>query len=640
MPNITTIPIYDRTDVPVSQRIVIGAGLFDQDIAGGPNGQFIGLVSNFKPNDHDFSGSVSTWEGLISAIIPGNYAETRFSYQAFTQLMIETADPIFNELRTSVLIPYMVDLAEAGIDKVYGLPPANSKELASAIGGTLIDYVVSKSVGGAIAQFFVAKGFEYIFDNIFLDSLIPDPEPTFGFKLYYPGDASFSASDNADHYVVTSSSHGSITTAGGNDRLFGSTGDDYLSGGDGTNVLAGGNGNDTLSDSGSGSTIDGGSGIDNANIDRSSATANLSFNAVAAASATGTGLGDGTLIKHVEKFNLTTGTGDDRLFVGAGLTGQNSWNAGGGNDRLTVDLSTSTEAVTLGGYSSSALTSGYVGIGAGTPTGYGYSNYVNELSFSGVDSFNVSGGSGNDNLNGGDGNDLLTGNGGVDMLGGGNGNDTLNGGADNDTLYGGAGNDIFYVNSTGDSVYEALDAGTDTVHATIGHTLADNVENLVLDGIGSIRGLGNGLANTITGNDGDNLLWGLDGDDILKGGLGADRLIGGAGRDVIYAGVDAASDIILFANAGESTPGAQRDIVSDFVSGTDRIDLRGIDANANAANNQAFAFSTTGPAANAIWVVDTGAHLVVRGDVSGDTTADFEFQLTNLASVQAADFML
>ena len=44
--------------------------------------------------------------------------------------------------------------------------------------------------------------------------------------------------------------------------------------------------------------------------------------------------------------------------------------------------------------------------------------------------------------------------------------------------------------------------GTDSVEASVSHTLSDGVENLTLTGVGSIDGTGNSLDNVIIGNAG------------------------------------------------------------------------------------------------------------------------------------------
>src|SRR5262245_36517277 len=73
-------------------------------------------------------------------------------------------------------------------------------------------------------------------------------------------------------------------------------------------------------------------------------------------------------------------------------------------------------------------------------------------------------------------------------------------------MSGGAGNDVYFVDDSGDSVVENLGEGTDAVFSTVSHTLAANVETLVLQGSGNLTGTGNVLSNKIYGNSGDNTL--------------------------------------------------------------------------------------------------------------------------------------
>src|SRR5262249_48879904 len=149
-------------------------------------------------------------------------------------------------------------------------------------------------------------------------------------------------------------------------------------------------------------------------------------------------------------------------------------------------------------------------------------------------------GTGNDLANviiGNDGNNTLSGLGGNDTLAGGLGNDTLNGGLGNDAMAGGAGKDTYCVDSVGDTVTEALNAGTDTVQTSLNaYTLGINVENLSFTGTGSFVGTGNELANTITGGAGNDSLSGGAGHDALNGGAGDHTPNGGAGNDTLTGG--------------------------------------------------------------------------------------------------------
>ena len=69
------------------------------------------------------------------------------------------------------------------------------------------------------------------------------------------------------------------------------------------------------------------------------------------------------------------------------------------------------------------------------------------------------------------------------------------------------------------------------MQSSIGHTLGNHVENLVLTGSADLTGTGNAADNSLTGNTGANLLQGLGGNDTLNGGAGADQMEGGTGND-------------------------------------------------------------------------------------------------------------
>ena len=109
----------------------------------------------------------------------------------------------------------------------------------------------------------------------------------------------------------------------------------------------------------------------------------------------------------------------------------------------------------------------------------------------------------------GTGNFTGTGNAAANTLAGGAGNDTLDGGAGADTLDGGAGDDTYLVDNAKDVLADT--AGADTVRASVSYDLADGIENLVFLGTGAFAGIGNALANRMTGNGGANSLFGGDG---------------------------------------------------------------------------------------------------------------------------------
>ena len=145
-------------------------------------------------------------------------------------------------------------------------------------------------------------------------------------------------------------------------------------------------------------------------------------------------------------------------------------------------------------------------------------------------------------------NDIINGTSGDDDLKGLGGDDRINGRAGADRMEGGLGNDTYYVDNVGDRVIERLNQGRDLVRSTIDHTLAANVEDLILSGA-AVRGTGNSLANAITGHAGANRLDGRGGADTMKGGLGndiyyiddaGDRAIetSAGGNDRVYSRID------------------------------------------------------------------------------------------------------
>jgi Ca2+-binding RTX toxin-like protein len=218
----------------------------------------------------------------------------------------------------------------------------------------------------------------------------------------------------------------------------------------------------------------------------------------------------------------------------------------------------------------------------------------------------IIGTAGNDTLNGTSGNDAISGLGGNDVLNGLAGNDVLDGGAGRDTMKGGLGNDTYYVDSTTDIVSELANQGTDLVHSTVSYTLKANFENGTLDGSAAINLTGNSAANVLTGNGAAN---------TLSGGLGNDTLIGGLGNDVMTGGSGA--DVFKFTDVASGN-----DRITDFRSGTDKIDLH------------AFGIS-----AAQVSAVVSGTNLVLNIDADHNGSTDFTVTLTGVTHINAADYI-
>ena len=226
--------------------------------------------------------------------------------------------------------------------------------------------------------------------------------------------------------------------------------------------------------------------------------------------------------------------------------------------------------------------------------------------------------------------------------------DMLVSGADGDRMHGMRGNDIYVVDDEADQTIENADEGDDLVISTVDWTLTDNVEALSLQGKLHIDGIGNDLDNRLSGSAGRNVLAGMAGDDlidgqggqdVLIGGTGSDRLIGGRGTDAIFGGQDQDRDSFVFESVKDSRVGNGHDVVHDFVSGLDKLDLSGIDADDDQAGRQELIFTGSSKAAHSVWTVADGDDLLLQADVDGDAKADFEVLLREVATLSADDFV-
>jgi Ca2+-binding RTX toxin-like protein len=122
-------------------------------------------------------------------------------------------------------------------------------------------------------------------------------------------------------------------------------------------------------------------------------------------------------------------------------------------------------------------------------------------------------------------------------------------------MRGGAGDDVYVVDSIYDSVVEANNAGNDTVVTSVSMTLPYSVEALVGAGSAAISLTGDARTNSLTGNSGDNIITGGARSDTLTGGGGADRFVYGAVAD---------------------SESFDYDFITDFTTGSDQLDLRGV----------------------------------------------------------------
>jgi Ca2+-binding RTX toxin-like protein len=391
--------------------------------------------------------------------------------------------------------------------------------------------------------------------------------------------------------------------------------DNRITGNDNDNNLSGGEGNDTLNGGVGADTLTGGNGDDLYIVDnewdvvaienyeeghdtvRSSVYFSLYGNnyledLVLVGSEDLTGAGNFNA-------NKITGNSGDNFLVG--WDGDDSLSGGQGNDYLDGGIGSDTMR---GGIGDDA----YIVDDAGDKVIEAAGGGTDDLVFAGVDytlganleNMRIYGGT---HFVGNNGSNAIFGDGGnVVTIDGGAGDDVLWTQTAGCTLIGGAGNDYLIFSFNNGVVVEKAGGGEDTIEVWQDIDLANyaNVENLNVFGAGRPSpvaiGMGNALANKISGDFVANIFNGADGNDTLDGGggFGSDTLYGGNGDDRIQGshasdlldGGDGADTLVAGAGADQLTGGTGRDIfvvgeiggldtVTDFESGAggDALDL-------------------------------------------------------------------
>ncbi|WP_031235216.1 calcium-binding protein, partial [Asticcacaulis sp. AC402] len=170
-----------------------------------------------------------------------------------------------------------------------------------------------------------------------------DKMGTFGESIGAPTGASiiqanYIGTAGNDTYSAGSASD-SISGRDGNDLLSGNGGHDAIYGEAGNDTLNGGTGNDWLSGGSGVDVLDGGDGSDLAVLNLSDEAVAVTYNMATAATSGGFTLVDGTVVRNMEEVDLTTGLGDDQLFV-FGAQKNFTWHGGGGVDTLVADYTT------------------------------------------------------------------------------------------------------------------------------------------------------------------------------------------------------------------------------------------------------------------------------------------------------------
>jgi len=447
---------------------------------------------------------------------------------------------------------------------------------------------------------------------------------------------------NVENLISTRTSAVTLTGNSSNNSMTGTAFGDSLVGGAGNDTLIGGTGNDTMV---------GGTNDDIYYVDSSSdvvteaaasgndtvyTTVTYTLSAevenlilVAGSSINGTGNTLANTITGNDWSNrLDGGTGADTM---VGFDGDDVYVADNTSDVITevdgqgLDTVESSVNWTLGANLENLTLTATAANGTGNALSNTMTGNASNNNFSALDGEDfVYGNGGADTIDGGNGNDLiygddtantlngadsLLGGAGDDTLYGGQGNDTINGGANNDVLDGGAGtdsltggtgDDIYYMDVATDVVVENAAEGNDTVIAgtAFNYTLTANFENLTMLAGGTATGNGsdniisanNGVANTLTGGNGNDTYYvdsldtiaadtagtdsvfssathtliasienltligttaingtGNASNNVITGNASANRLTGGGGTDTLQGGLG--DDVFVFTNA-------------------------------------------------------------------------------------------
>ncbi|MGQ0672536.1 MAG: M10 family metallopeptidase C-terminal domain-containing protein [Hyphomicrobium sp.] len=145
---------------------------------------------------------------------------------------------------------------------------------------------------------------------------------------------------------------------------------------------------------------------------------------------------------------------------------------------------------------------------------------------------------------------------------------------------------------------------------------------------------GDDLNNVLIGNSGNDTLIGFAGIDRIDGGNNNDLLTGGAGRDVLTGG-DGIDDFIFTAVTDSGLTAATRDSITDFLAGTDDIDVSALAGTYTFIGTDAFT-----AAGNQIRFQTDGTDTLVQISTDPDAAAEMSILLVGTITLTSADFVL
>jgi Ca2+-binding RTX toxin-like protein len=427
--------------------------------------------------------------------------------------------------------------------------------------------------------------------------------------------------------VVATDAGGWITLGGGDDRLIGGSGDDWLTGGAGDDHIEAGAGNDVLTGGLGADILIGGAGDDTYEVSDARAIIQeaadggrdtvvslindyrlgVGVEVLQLAGSAHTGFGNAeanTLIGGVGDNLLIGGGGGDALFGGGGAN-TFAYEAVTDSDNAHLDIihdfQTGLDKIDLTALAPSNVSilhyNGGTFVNGGS--GGGAFQIGSITTISGSDILGLTNGV---YLVGDDVAATLVGSAKDDTIVGGSANDTIIGGATGDALFGRGGADTFAYGSATESnpnagmldIIHDFQTGVDKLDLTAmgpsnvsvlhyqgGTFIAGNSASGVFQiastqdiNASDIIGLTSGAY--VVGDEAANTLVGAGLGETIVGGAGNDIIIGGGAADALFGGNGA--DTFKFLAKADSGPAAS-DIIHDFQTGVDKIDLTALHVN-------------------------------------------------------------
>ncbi|HEX8239032.1 MAG TPA: calcium-binding protein [Allosphingosinicella sp.] len=484
--------------------------------------------------------------------------------------------------------------------------------------------------------------------------------------------ATGSGADN----IVTGDGNDEIRTGGGNDIANAGAGNDFIDGGSGDDSMTGGTGNDIYVVSSAADLVieNAGEGIDEvrttlatyvlaANVENLTATSDSSHDFRGNSGdnfVTGRAGNDFVRLQDGGNDTAFGGEGNDVFLFGATMNRYDVVDGGGGLDQIALQGGGAVIFAGVVGVESIGLLAGNdTRFGDTAGNFYSYDLTTRDINVAAglvltVDGAKLRAGEnflfdGSDET---DGSFFIYGGRGIDILTGGAKNDTFLFGSDghfgaSDVVNGGAGIDQLALRGSYSLTFGAgqligiesigLLSAQDTRYGALGTSYSYNLTmndgnvaggvQMTVDGA-KLRGTETLAFNGSAESDGSFRVFGGANGDIIAGSQNGDVLQGNGGADQLTGGGGA--DTFRYAKATDSVAGSA-DHILDFASGTDKIDLSKLDANSNAAGDQAFTW--IGSAAfsgveGQLRAYQSGSDWFVEGDMNGDSVADLVIQVS------------